>query len=197
MHGKPRGHSSASTAAWSAQSIRCFSSRIYISFAWCSLNSCPANLCHQPCGAFCRKWEPGAANTPWLAEEMANHATAKDRSSLGKLLACAPCSTWQPWEPLGCLGDTRQHLRPCCAAPKEAHFNILISRTAFTTCSCGAKVAPMAPTHWDYCWPKRALGFLEWSKRVNWTALGCSALGWWGGSGGFCVHQVILGLYHF
>lgn len=42
----------------------------------------------------------------WLAEETANHATAEDKCWCGKLLVRAPRSTWQPWEPAGCLGDT-------------------------------------------------------------------------------------------
>lgn len=112
------------------------------------------------------------------AEETANHAIAEDKCWCGKLLVCAPRSTCQPWEPPGLPWGHREHLRPCCAAPQEAQFNILSCRAAFTTCSCGAKEAH-GPWHTEAIVGQRELwGF--WSDRRERAELHWAGEGDWG-----------------
>lgn len=65
---------------------------------------------------------------------------------VGTFLSVLHTVSGQPWERIGCLRGRGQYLRRCSAASKEGHFNILISRTVFTTCSCGAKEAH-SPVH--------------------------------------------------
>lgn len=123
---------------------------------------------------FCRKWEPGAANTPWL------WGNDKPHHCWGQILTgsswCMPHANLTAWGatrlPWGHKATPQAFL--CCAAPKEAHFNTLISRTAFMTCSCGAK-EPCDPWHTETIVGQRELwGF--WSDIREWTELLCSGV---------------------
>lgn len=170
---------------------------MHLSFILRTLNSCSGNHFNQLEGAFCRKWKRSVPYSPWLTQEMAEMSFLRTNPQVGTSLSVLHTITWQPWEPPSCLGGRGQYLRRCSAASKEGHFNILISRTVFTTCSCGAKEAH-SPIHTEgHCWQNRALRFLEWHKQVNRTTPGCSGWGWREVFVFLCINQFILGLYRF
>lgn len=138
IHGKIR-ETDAPKTTWRARNSQHFSWNTYLPFILHTPNSRSAHHFNQLEGAFGWWGKPSVHNTPWLTQEMAEMSFLRINPRVGSLASAPSSHPAAPGAPrLPCRH--RRHRRRC--SPKRGHFNILISRTVFTTCSCGAKEAP-------------------------------------------------------